>query len=229
LLGWRSGRRTRLRSADNAVPTPTRRALRRIAGAGAGVALLVAAGLVWFATPPAAENRAAPTDAIVVLTGGSLRLRSGVDLMREGKGRALFVSGVNRKVGLDELLRISGDTPHWLSCCIAIGYQAENTEENAQETARWMRQRGYRSLRLVTAWYHMPRSRLEFERAMPGVEIVPHPVFPEAASEPHWRAWHGMAALLIGEYAKYLAAMFRSLVEQPQPLGSEPIEAEVRP
>ncbi len=60
--------------------------LRRLAYAGAGLALVIASVLVWFATPPAAENRAAPTDAIVVLTGGSLRLESGVDLMREGKG-----------------------------------------------------------------------------------------------------------------------------------------------
>ncbi len=190
---------------------------------------LVLAGLVRFAIPPAAENRAAPTDAIIVLTGGSLRLQSGVELMREGKARALFVSGVNRRVGLDELLRVSGAAPHWLSCCIAIGYQAENTEGNAQEAARWMRRRGYRSLRLVTAWYHMPRSLLEFARAMPDITIVPHPVFPEWAGEPHSWAWHGMAALLIGEYAKYLAVLLRSVVEPPQPPSHGPIEAEARP
>lgn len=229
MLGWGSGRRTRLRSADNAVPPPTRRVLRRIVGAGAGFALLLTAGLVWFAIPPAAENRTAATDAIIVLTGGSLRLRSGVELMREGKARALFVSGVNRRVGLDELLRVSGVAPDWLSCCVEIGYQAENTQENAQEAARWMRRRGYRSLRLVTAWYHMPRSRLEFARAMPDIKIVPHPVFPEWAGEPRWWARHGMAALLIGEYAKYLAVLVRSVVEPPQPPGPGPIEAEARP
>jgi uncharacterized SAM-binding protein YcdF (DUF218 family) len=201
---------------------------RRMVGAGAGVGLLVVAGLVWFATPPTAENRAAPTDAIVVLTGGSLRLQSGIDLLREGKGQELFVSGVNQRVDLDELLRVLGDTPEWLACCIAIGHEAENTEGNAKETARWMRSQGYRSLRLVTAWYHMPRSRLEFERAMPDIEIVPHPVFPERVKQEHWWAWRGTATLLIGEYGKYLAALFRPLFEPPQPVGSEPIEAEVR-
>lgn len=229
MIGEESGGPTGLRSAGVTAPRPPRRALRCIAGAGVGSALLIAAGLAWFAIPPAAENRAAPTDAIIVLTGGSLRLQSGVELMREGKARALFVSGVNRRVGLDELLRVSGDAPHWLSCCIAIGYQAENTEENAQEAARWMRQRGYRSLRLVTAWYHMPRSLLEFARAMPNIKIVPHPVFPEWAGEPHWWARHGTAALLIGEYAKYLAVLVRSLVEPPQPPSPGPIEAEAQP
>ena len=202
--------------------------LRAAAIAAAGLGALGLAGLVWFATPPAAENGAAPTDAIVVLTGGSMRLESGIDLMREGKGRELFVSGVNRRVDLDELLRVSGDAPHWLACCVAIGYRAENTEGNAQETARWMRRRGYRSLRLVTAWYHMPRSLLEFERAMPAIEIVPHPVFPERVKEEHWWAWRGTAALLIGEYGKYLAALFRPIVEQPQPESSRPIGTEAR-
>jgi uncharacterized SAM-binding protein YcdF (DUF218 family) len=206
----------------------TGRVLRRAASIGGGLGVIVLAGLVWFATPPAAEHRDASTDAIVVLTGGSLRLQSGIELMREGKGRELFVSGVNRQVGLDELLRVSGDAPHWISCCTVIGYDAENTAENARETARWMRRQGYHSLRLVTAWYHMPRSCLEFQRAMPDVEIVPHPVFPEQVKPQHWWAWHGTAALLIGEYGKYLAALFRPLVERPRSPGSEPIEAEAR-
>jgi uncharacterized SAM-binding protein YcdF (DUF218 family) len=202
--------------------------LRPVASVGAGSAILVVAGLVWFATPPAAENRTAPTDAIVVLTGGSLRLQSGIDLMREGKGRELFVSGVNQKVDLNELLRISQDAPRWLSCCIVVGHEAENTEENAQETARWMRRQGYHSLRLVTAWYHMPRSLLEFERAMPEIEIVPHPVFPERVKQQRWWAWRGTAALLIGEYGKYLGALLHPLIERPQVGDTDPVGSEAR-
>jgi uncharacterized SAM-binding protein YcdF (DUF218 family) len=210
------------------VAGPRRGLLRPAAIAGAALCALGLAGLVWFATPPPAENSTAPTDAIVVLTGGSLRLESGIELMREGKGRELFVSGVNRRVDLDDLLRVAGDAPHWLARCVAIGYQAENTEGNAQETARWMQRHGYRSLRLVTAWYHMPRSLLEFERAMPEIEIVPHPVFPELVKEERWWAWRGTASLLIGEYGKYLATLIRPVVEPPQPEGSMPIETEAR-
>ena len=205
--------------------------MRGAALAGAAAFLLWIAGLAWFATPPAGEHRAAPTDAIVVLTGGSLRLRlhSGIDLLREGKGHMLFVSGVNREVGLGELLGVSGnDEPGWMLCCIVLGHDAENTLGNAQETARWMRRQGYRSLRLVTAWYHMPRSRLEFERAMPGIAIIPHPVFPDRVKREDWWAWHGTAVLLIGEYGRYLAALFRPLVERVQPVSAEPVEAESR-
>jgi uncharacterized SAM-binding protein YcdF (DUF218 family) len=185
-------------------------------------------GLALFAMPPAAENRAAPTDAIVVLTGGIGRIASGIDLLREGKGREVFVSGVDRRVDLDALLRLSGGLSTRPPCCVVLGHDAENTHENARETALWMRRRGYRSLRLVTAWYHMPRSLLEFERAMPGVAIVAHPVFPDEARLNRWWAWHGTAILLIGEYDKYLATLFRPFVADPPPAVAEPVEAEVR-
>src|ERR1700674_3533440 len=69
--------------------------LCRIAIAGAALCGFWVPGLIWFATAPSVEDRAESTDAIVVLTGGSLRLHSGIALLREGKGRKLFVSGVN--------------------------------------------------------------------------------------------------------------------------------------
>ena len=70
-----------------------------------------------------------------MLTGGSLRLQSGMDLLRDGKGRKLFVSGVNQQVHLEALLRISGNAPDWASCCTAVGHDADNTLGNARETA----------------------------------------------------------------------------------------------
>lgn len=207
---------------------PGRRMLRRLMVAGIAVGLLWLLGLAWFATPSAPENRASPTDAIVVLSGGSLRVASGIDLLREGKGRELFVSGVDRRVGLDALLRLSESVPAHPQCCVVLGYDAENTRENAREAALWMRRRGYRSLRLVTAWYHVPRSLLEFERAMPDIAIIAHPVFPDEARLSRWWAWHGTAMLLIGEYDKYLATLFRPLVAYPLPAVPERVEADLR-
>jgi uncharacterized SAM-binding protein YcdF (DUF218 family) len=202
--------------------------LRRVAAAGIAFGLLWFLGLAWFATPPAPENEPRPTDAIVVLSGGSLRVESGLDLLREGKGLELFVSGVDRRVDLDALLRLSGSVPAHPQCCVVLGYDSENTRENARETALWMRRRGYRSLRLVTAWYHMPRSLVEFERAMPDIAIIVHPVFPDEARLYRWWAWHGTAMLLIGEYDKYLATLFRPLVAYPPAAVAERVEAEMR-
>jgi uncharacterized SAM-binding protein YcdF (DUF218 family) len=209
--------------------------LRRLAVAGAALCSLWLAGLVWFATPPAVESRTAATDAIVVLTGGSLRLQSGIELLREGKGRKLFVSGVNHQVDLDDLLRVSGNMPgetqDWTFCCVVLGHEADNTLGNAHETARWIRSQGYHSLRLVTAWYHMPRSLLEFDRAMPEIEILAHPVFPDRVKQEHWWAWRGTAALLVGEYVKYLGTVFRPVVGSLHPADfgpPEPAQAEAR-
>lgn len=203
---------------------PSRLALWWAAAAGLAVIAAALAGFIRFTIPVAAENDAAQTDAIVVLTGGTLRLQSGIDLMREGKGRALFVSGVNVHVNFEKLLRVSGMArPPGLTCCTAAGYEAENTMGNAAETALWMQQHGYHSLRLVTAWYHMPRSLLEFERAMPDIRILPHPVFPERVKQEEWWAWHGTAGLLLGEYAKYLGTLFRPLIQRSSPRGPEAI------
>ena len=211
--------------------------LRRTAIVGAALSVAWLAGLVWFATPPTADLRSAPTDAIVVLTGGSLRLQSGIELLREGKGRKLFVSGVNHQVDLDDLLGVSRHTPEaaapdWALCCIVLGHQADDTFGNAQETAQWIRGQGFRSLRLVTAWYHMPRSLLEFDRAMPEIDIVAHPVFPDQVKQERWWAWRGTAALLVNEYVKYLGALARPLIERRQPAAierpDEPASAEMQ-
>src|SRR5436190_10756017 len=212
--------------------TLLRVALRTIALVAAACCLSWLGGLLWFATPPSRETRAGATDAIVVLTGGSLRLQRGIELLRGGKGRKLFVSGVNQQVELHDLLGVSGHAPDWALCCIVLGHQADDTFGNAQETAQWIRGQGFHSLRLVTAWYHLPRSLLEFDRAMPEIDIVAHPVFPDQVKQERWWAWRGTAALLVNEYVKYLGALARPLIERRQPatIGrpDEPASAEMR-
>jgi len=181
------------------------------------VGLLLAAalwsgGLVWFAgaIPRTVADADTPTDAVVVLTGGRQRLESGLQLIADGKAQKLLISGVNPSVDLHELLRVSSPhMPEWVACCIVLGYEADNTVGNAHETAAWMRREGYGSLRLVTAAYHMPRSLLELRRALPGVTIIPHPVFPEKVMQARWWAWPGTLSLIVGEYHKYLGALFR--------------------
>ena len=69
-----------------------------------------------------------------------------------------------------------------------------------------MHDEGYRSLRLVTSWYHMRRSLLEFGRAMPRITIVAHPVFAHHVDPEGWLGSHGAISIVVGEYHKYLAA-----------------------
>jgi len=196
------------------------RRLLAATGAIASLALLWLAGLVWFAEeiPTKVDDPDSATDAIVVLTGGSERLRTGLALLAAGHAKKLFVSGVPREVEVAELLRVGGHAPAELECCIALGHEADSTLGNAAETAAWMAAQNYTSLRLVTAAYHMPRSLLEFRHAMPGIRLVPHPVFPERVKQ-HWWLWPGTAALIVGEYDKCLLVLLRDAVAGPAARG----------
>ena len=171
--------------------------------------LVWASGLYRFSQlipQPLPDNQVA-TDAIVVLTGGAGRVGEGLSLLERGLAKKLFVSGVYQGVDVQELLKVARRAPGNLECCIALGYAADNTRGNARETADWMRRENISSIRIVTASYHMPRSLLEFRRALPAdVRIVPHPVFPDGFPTESW--WRNVSAmrLAISEYHKYLLA-----------------------
>jgi uncharacterized SAM-binding protein YcdF (DUF218 family) len=103
-----------------------------------------------------------------------------------------------------------------------IGHSASDTFGNARETAEWMHGEGYRSLRLVTSWYHMQRSLLEFGRAMPQAWIIPHPVYAHHVDPQRWWNRHGAPLLVLGEYDKYLITLALPLLQAwwpPPPAG----------
>lgn len=182
----------------------------------AGLAVFVASSLSIWVDP------SIPTDAVVVLTGGRLRLETGLELFAAGSAKKLFISGVNQRVDRDELLRALGPAAAVAACCIVLGHEAENTFGNARETASWMHEEGYKSLRLVTSWYHMPRGLLEFGRAMPQVTIVAHPVFAQHLDPERWWSRRGAPFLIIGEYDKYLAAWIRPALSAVNPFDAAP-------
>lgn len=202
----------------------SRRWLRALGWFAAGVAttgLLWSAGLVWFVhSSLTMASDPSETDAIVVLTGGRLRLEAGLDLLGAGRAQKLFVSGVNPHVDRIELLRVAGHAGDDNLDRIVIGHDADNTLGNARETAGWMQQEGYSSLRLVTSWYHMQRSLLEFERAMPQARIVAQPVFAGHEGET-WSDWIEVALLTVSEYDKYLATLIRPEVAMVWPRAGE--------
>ncbi len=196
---------------------PHRRWPVRIAAVSLFGLALWTAGLVRFAgqIPSGVDDPISRTDAIVVLTGGSERLATGLQLLAEGRAGKLFVSGVHRGVDVSQLLRVARRAPHELDCCIVLGHDADDTVGNARETARWISAQGYDSLRLVTANYHMRRSLLEFRRVLPRATIVAHPVIPPHVKRREWWRFPGTASLVIGEYNKFLVASLRAWVGAP--------------
>jgi len=193
------------RSEDMALARPLRRRLGWTGVLLLAVAALWLGGFLWFARqiPHGVADLDTDTDAIVVLTGGSLRVQSGLTLLASGKAKKLFISGVYHGTDVAALLKASHQSPEHVACCIVLGHEADNTLGNALETAQWMHQEGFHSLRLVTASYHMPRSLLEFSRAMPDVSIIAHPVFPERDRADRW--WG--SPRVFAEYHKYLLAL----------------------
>jgi len=173
------------------------------------------AGFIVFALnlPSDVSEPDRKTDAIVVLTGGSLRLETGLQLLEDERAKKLFVSGVHRGIDVKELMRASQQNPSRADCCLVLGYEADDTVGNAHETAEWMAKEGYTTLRLVTAVYHMPRSLVEFQAAMPTVTLIPHPVFPDHVKSNDWYRYPGTALLLASEYTKTLLAYLRNAAQ----------------
>ncbi len=159
----------------------------------------------------AAANGPLPTvDAIVVLTGGSNRLQTGFDLLRQNLGKKLFISGVYQGVEVRELLALIGPSAdQTASERVVLGFEANNTVGNARETAAWLKLEGYTQFYLVTANYHLKRAALEFKMLAPDLVALPLPVTPEGLDMANWWRNDQHRSLIIREYMKYLFTLFR--------------------
>lgn len=161
-------------------------------------------------------NAAAPpdpfpeADAIVALTGGSRqRLTTGMDLLAQGHGRRLLISGVNAKVTDEEIAKLLAGGDQLFKCCVDVGRQAEDTLGNAVETAAWVQRNGFETVIVVTDNYHMPRSLSELRVAMPRAKLVPYPVRTRISRNGVWQNEPAAASQLAGEYLKYLVVRVR--------------------
>ena len=149
------------------------------------------------------------SEGIVVLTGGADRLADGMRLLELGKGSRLLVSGVHPTTTLGELKRLMPARIELLRCCVDLDHAAINTRDNARESARWVKRVAYSKLIIVTASYHVPRAKLEFERQMPDVALSFYPVVPDMAGLRTWWREPALLRILALEYAKYRFAQLR--------------------
>src|SRR5262245_9694277 len=80
-----------------------------VAAACALVALAVAGGCWWFVwSMPMHEIRLdGRADGIVVLTGGSSRVADAIELLSEGRGKRLLITGVHRATTTAEIARLA--------------------------------------------------------------------------------------------------------------------------
>src|SRR3546814_18488466 len=97
-----------------------------------------------------------------------------LELLEAGQAKRLLISGVARAVKPKELAAEYGRPHKLFDCCIALGFEAEDTRSNATEVASWVARRNYKKVRLVTPDWHMRRAESEIGRAIgKGVTTVP--------------------------------------------------------
>ncbi len=201
-----------------------RRLALRLGQAALAAALVWLGGFLWYAAelPREVADPGRKTDGIVVLAGGAERLETGLDLLVRGLAERLFVSGVDRATSRQTLQRLSPRAPELFECCVELGKEALDTRGNAIETTRWARRQGFSSLRVVTATYHMPRGLVELRHAMPELEVVANPVFPEGFKLEAWWSWRGTTLLMAVEFNKYLVSLTRARLGARDGVESQP-------
>lgn len=191
------------------------------------LSLIVLCAFLWIGAlvafvhsiPSHTKDADAPTDAIVVLTGGDLRVAYGFSKLGEGVAKTLFISGVGQGVKREELLATyaSPELREQLQRepeRLELDYNASNTQRNASETAKFIHKRQYRSIRLITAGYHMPRSLLEYKLLMPQVAIIADPVSPEAFRRDRWWQHETTRRIVLSEFHKFWLVRLRAWIGQ---------------
>ncbi len=155
-----------------------------------------ALGFVVFAAALPQPNDAGRTDAIVVPTGSGGRIQRGLFMLQAQTAQQMLVTGVDPAVTPAEFVAEYNVPDATMECCITLGFSALNTRGNARETAQWMEARGFTSLRLVTADWHMRRAALELASQLPDSITITRDAVRSDVS-----LW-----TLFLEYHKYIAA-----------------------
>lgn len=192
-----------------------RRLMRAVAMLVVACVLVLGAGFVWFVWHVPADEIALDrnADGIVVLTGGASRVADAVELLAAGRGTRLLISGVHKGTTAAEIARQVPRYEKVVACCVDLDYSAVNTVGNAVETRRWVRERGFRSLIVVTSSYHMPRTMAELAKQMPDIALIPFPVVTDKLRNEPWWTSAPTAKLILSEYAKYVFALLRMHIE----------------
>ena len=167
-----------------------------IARAASMVGLIYALGFVYFALTlgkPAALD-AAPTEAAVVLTGGSNRIEHAIEVLKDHEAQRLLVAGADPSVTKADIARRLGGSRRLINCCVDLGSESVDTRSNAEEASRWIALHHFKSVRLITSDWHIRRARYEFRKVLGGkITLVTDGV----RSEPSFLT-------LFGEYNKYI-------------------------
>lgn len=188
------------------------RLVRWLVAAALLLLLALGGGFLWFLSSVAAEEiiLRGKADGIVVLTGGASRIEDAIELLAKGNGQRLLISGVNPLTSEREITRLKPEHGKIIACCVDLDRTAVNTITNATETRRWAKERGFKSLIVVTSNYHMPRAMAELSHQSPDIVLIAFPVISDQLKA-DWSNGPTLRLLFI-EYVKYMVAIARMRV-----------------
>ena len=150
-------------------------------------------------------------DSGIVLTGGSGRIKAGIDLLEQGKIKTLFISGVHKSLSVSKLLRINA-LKSTKQNQIILGYTAQNTYGNAIESASFIKNHKTNSAYLITGAYHMPRAMQEMTYRSPNTMLISYPIHPSTIKTNKWYMFPGTLRIFFKEYTKTLAVTIRTAI-----------------
>jgi uncharacterized SAM-binding protein YcdF (DUF218 family) len=189
------------------------------------IAAFLVLALIWFAGLLAFAGRVQQStpspypevaEGVVALTGANSndRIAAAMDLLQDGMGQRLLISGVNRGATREDIRNVSKPARRLYDCCVDLGFTAADTVGNARETADWARSMRFSNLIIVTADYHMPRAMLELRAVMrePQFRLQSYAVPTPSLKARRWWRSPRSARLMVVEYCKYLAILGREAV-----------------
>lgn len=143
--------------------------------------------------------------AIVVLTGGFGRAEEGLRLLRKD-GSALILSGVHEDADVDSIFFPDKITDLERKNII-LEKKSTSTYENAIEVRKIVKEKGLKSIVLITSGYHIIRADYIFGKTVPPeVKVIPYGISTPNFDEDRWWSGKGFAIILI-EFFKYYLYM----------------------
>jgi len=156
-------------------------------------------GFLWFVLAEPGPAGEGASDAVVVPTGAGGRIQRGLAVLEAGQAGRMLVSGVDPEVRPGEFAAEYRVGEEQMRCCITLDQQAVDTHGNARETAAWMAENRFTTLRLVTSDWHMRRASLELRRALPPeVTMVEDAVPTPTRLDTLFLEYHKFLAVLVG-------------------------------
>jgi uncharacterized SAM-binding protein YcdF (DUF218 family) len=180
-------------------------------------------GLWYFVRHVPATESTVDTqyEIIIALTGGKERIPFALKLLQSGQGDYLFISGVADGFNIAEFERPLSNE---LKARIFYGDKARNTIGNANEVSAWLAKKPYKRVLVVTANYHIPRTRLLFNHYLANYAVDYAAVDPPDFNVQDW--WHHLNSrrLILLEYHKWLATWVKLALNLPHTEFPLPID-----